>query len=402
MKRKLLIASFFAVIMLTVSLTSVVNAQNTDLTQRLNILDDESPRIMLDNDDIEDIYTFVNNIKDDKVREKAESIVRNVVNSDNEINVEKLGIIIEDYRYKQIPEEKINDANNEEELIGLFEKYWGIESKSYLNDPLTDLINLIIETILDRLGYVADLFTWSMYLTMDGFPLLIEILKDSSSLIIHFTNLINLLLEIPELIGKLLRLQISDFIEGLKAIKNEIGAVISKLIESIVNMAAVKQFIEQDVIPFLIWIGASPWAEKITVSGTILKDDVPVKFANITCRESAPHQTDNDGEFWFKVDSTAADDSIPRNAQFGMHNCQITVEKDGEVVAISPKVLSYVFADGEIHWVFRLEKDDVKSPHIPISEQMHASLVKLLRDFGLRLFTLFNKIDGLNLQPGTC
>ncbi len=50
------------------------------------------------------------------------------------------------------------------------------------------------------------------------------------------------------------------------------------------------------------------------------------------------------------------EDSFPEFEYYGMHNCQITVSKDGEVLKQTPTILSYAFSGGEINWPFIIPK----------------------------------------------
>ena len=70
---------------------------------------------------------------------------------------------------------------------------------------------------------------------------------------------------------------------------------------------------------------------------------------------------------------------------------------DGE----SPKMLSYVFGEGEIVWDFDIkEGGSSQRSHTTAFERIRSKIENLLSTFGLRLFALFDKI--CNLKPIAC
>ena len=105
-----------------------------------------------------------------------------------------------------------------------------------------------------------------------------------------------------------------------------------------------------DVGDFLTWFSEEHWKYPIHVYGRVLQGVEGLADVTVTCRNSFI-KTNEEGYFDFYMNLTPDDDSIPPGEWFGMHKCIITVEKDG-ITKESPAVLSYVFSDGGIYWLF--------------------------------------------------
>ena len=78
MKNKILIASFFAIIMLIVPCSSAI-------------------KLSLAEEDRNLLFDLTDKIEDEKLQEEVKAILNQIINDDNELDVEKLFEIVEEY-----------------------------------------------------------------------------------------------------------------------------------------------------------------------------------------------------------------------------------------------------------------------------------------------------------------
>ena len=275
------------------------------------------------------------------------------------------------YGFKQpIPDHLLNSQNiqSKAELLDLIDEYWGAS-----DSPFKGLIEKIIDIIKPRLGWMFDLVSYGGTLFVNGINLVIDFIGLIQNLerAIIFTAMFNLIVTIPlyffaETIRTLFNLDIEGFFEIIEDFTGVFTTQLSDLVDFIEDVLEplgplfddIKDYVAQ-ISDFVDWLTdpIKPWQGEITVSGvakTFL--GVPYTGAEVTCRGETV-VTDSQGRFEFTVQpSDDANDSKPENSWYGVHNCVITISKDGVVKKQTPIILSYVFSGGEITWPFFIIK----------------------------------------------
>ena len=106
----------------------------------------------------------------------------------------------------------------------------------------------------------------------------------------------------------------------------------------------------KDIAGYFLWIKSEPWTHQILITGFVRKNLLfPIKGATVTCRGQTT-KTNEKGEYSFYIDPMPDNTSIPPNVYYGLHNCKITIEKDGEILKESNTLLSYVFTLGYLYF----------------------------------------------------
>ena len=288
-------------------------------------------KILLTEEERNQLDEFVEAIKDDEVQDEVTCIVNYVVINEYELDLVAFGEIIERYGYEGI---LFDDMNS---------------------DPIQDLLNLLIEIIMDRLGWVHEFLDKTTAIIEGGFSLL-QNRNLPGELIEEITVVVNHVLELKDMMLELMKARWYQFFKKWSLRISIIQGIIESLdlVQSIalkygLLSGSVLRFVN-DVGDFLTWFSEEHWKYPIHVYGRVLQGFEGLADVTVTCRSSFI-KTNEEGYFDFYVNLTPDDDSIPPGEWFGMHKCIITVEKDG-IIKESPAELSYVFSDGGIYWLF--------------------------------------------------
>lgn len=366
--KRILIAIFLAAVLFMVPITSVAQTANIETKSKISTLDETLPTIFMTSEERVQLNQYIDEKFDDDSRPDAINLVNSIVGSYNEeysgyeIDTIALADAINIFGYKPIPEDELNVVTNEDQLRDLIEKYWYVSNDGSVNNPLGALTGKIVELIKGRLGWVYQLFSQGIYLFKEGVRLIIDYIQLPITIAITLVAVVNHLLSVPVLISDLLALffslEFQQFLETLLTFTQDFSEDFSELITSIRQL--VQDFVALytylgDILSFIDWLVEEPWDDPILVTGLVNKNLGPLAGATVACRgEDAT--TDGNGEFSFYVNSDPANDTVPTNKWFGMHNCQITVTEDGELLKETPALLSYVFAGGQINWNFYIIK----------------------------------------------
>lgn len=385
--KKILIACFFAALMLMLPLTSVSKTVDIDKIKNFTSFNEEAPEIFITKKERNDLDDYVNRTYEEPNHKEANNIIKSIISSDPEADERYLVDMIElsnflnsSYYYQPIPEDELNNVNSSAELNQLIDKYWDFD-----NHIFGELLNKIIELIKDRLGWIFDLFNKGYVLFIDGVNLAKDIINVIQSLpflnvTIAFVALVNLIIQIPvifftQAIKCLFNLDFQGFSDTISNFTKvftqelhdslvDITALLEPFAEIFPLIANVVDYVNEPggVRDFVSWIvNDEPWKEEISVSGKATLNGAPLVDATVTCREGST-TTDNNGNFELVVyPSNTSDDSLPKNSWYGMHNCQISISRDGEVLRQTLKILSYVFSGGNITWTFFVIKSKAKN-----------------------------------------
>ena len=364
--KKILIVVFLAIIMLMAPITTATQAVKATTS---NV---DPPQFFITVADYAMISYFIEtNFEDGEEKNLAKSIRDDIISENLEINITALADAAQEYGFQKIPEDEllaildIEDPEEAfEELNLLIYEYWNIINGELIKDLFGQLIDKIIELVKDRLGWVHEFLDRSVTLFVDGVNLAINYIKPAVILIaVSVVLVINDILSIPnlfsELLNKLFELEFQAFIgliiDFIEVFANDFAALIQN-VKNLVNNETIKNYLT-DLQGFFTWLDGKPWQDQIEISGVVRKIiGGPLVGATITCRGETT-TTDSNGRYSFKVNpSNTADDSFPAYEWYGMHNCTITVSKDGEVLKQTPFRLSYSFSGGKIDWSFLVLK----------------------------------------------
>lgn len=336
--KKMMIASFFTALVLILPLTSISGAENIVKSDGEDI---SELKILVESVQINTLKDFINSIEDDDVRQEARDVLNYIITKGGEVSLQALSEMLEEYNYEGF-------VGNSEDIT-----------------PVQQLLDMIIQMIQERLGWVMDFVNQVSTLVNDVTMLINdasipgEIIAKLQSLKDKLTwlkDLAVLLMECQfwEIIAKwVLRIQI---IQGIMDVVKEIQGLIA-IIGGVVS--DVTKFIG-DIEDFTQWFNSEPWKADVRVYGQVLQDSAGVSDVDITCR-GVTCQTDSEGNFDFLVPvNNQSNISIPPNQWYGLHSCIITVEKDGEVLFATNELLSYCFSDGQISWTFTIEDEKSK------------------------------------------
>lgn len=359
--KKVFIACFFVILMLIVPFTTIAETKNINDIKIVSTADSEIPRFFITPIQYNEITVFIDNNIPESHREEAKNIRDNIITPNQyygyEVDMVKLAEAWDQYGYKSIPKEELNNQDlNLTQLENLLDYYWAF-------NLFGGLINLITNLIQNRLGWFHRVINDGYYFCVDGVFIAINALLNTVDSLHALANAVNLIITVPQVLYQLLD---DLFNKKYDEFLNTLSDFISDFINSTYNLIlSTKNLFEvgsdiwnylTDITDFIWWmITETPWNDKIQVEGIVIKNFIPVSGATITCRGQST-TTNNDGSFSFDVDSTPNENSLPPNVYYGIHDCQITVEENGEILKQSTKSLSYVFSAGSINWPFIIIK----------------------------------------------
>ncbi len=413
MNKKIIIASFFVFLMLLVPFTAVSETINKDRIKNFTNFYEEAPKVYINEEENEDLNDYVDDTYSGEDKTEAKNIVDSIISNNPELEdtylvdmVQLSDIIESSYYYRAIPDKDLNDVTTKAQLNDLIDEYWNFDEYIF-----EGLIVKIIELIKNRLGWMHQFFNQGHILFVDGVTLAKQTISNIQAIDIAVlvASFVNLIIKIPawyfsESIKKLFNLDFEGFTE---TISNFTGAFTNELVVFISDIISILEFFEDTFRPFINYlertqdfidwlVNDQPWKDKITVSGVATLNGKPLANANITCRGEKT-QTDSEGNFYLTVfPSNNSEDSVPSNSWYGMHNCVITVSKDGEVLKETPKILSYVFSGGIIEWTFFVIKSKARSLDKPSILQI---ISKILERIQLIHTNIQNKINSFYASP---
>ena len=354
--KKVFIACFLAIIMLMVPITSSVKTENISVTNN------EMPKFYITEEDLLIINDFIDNNFEGENLTKAQNIVSDIIMDDLEVNITALADAIVQYGFNPIPEEELDSVTSFDELNQLIQEYWNIVDGEFVRSIFGELIDKIIELIQDRLGWLYDFFDRSVTLILDGINLVYDYIQPALLVIsILIVKVVNRILSIPNYISDLLKDlfggEYNEFIDGIVNFTEEFAGDFADLVQQVIDLLTnqpLKSYFE-DIKQYVLWLDSKPWEATILVEGVVRKNLGYFEGATITCRGQS-YTTNSNGEYSFYIEPNPSEDSFPSNVYYGMHNCQITVLYNGEVLKETPKLLSYCFSGGKITWPFLVIK----------------------------------------------
>jgi hypothetical protein len=318
-------------------------------------------KIKLDNDTIKQIYNIASKIENNIYKNKSLLFIDQILTDKNELLINQFFYIL-----------------HNDDITNLYD----IQDSS---DMLDELYDFIFQLIVERLGWINDLFDKTNDIINDAIDLWNdkniprEIRVEIKKIIDKINDLEKLLTLLTE--GKYVRFlrQWSPliFINEIKAIVDSI-TIIAYDIDVLVG--DIRNFIDS-VSDFVNWFNDDPWKDDIYVYGRVMKDvfngasNVTIRCMNFTTK------TDEDGNFSLYVTISPSDFSIPSNKYYGIHKCVISAES-GDTIKTSFDNLSYVFSGGSIYWLFHLNNydDTVKNYRINNKIQCYLNLFPFIKN----------------------
>ena len=349
--KKVVIACFFAILMLMVPISSVANAP--DVSKLKNVCNSPliTPEIYITKSQLKEINRFIDENFEGEDKTKAEDIRDFIIDSETlKVDIVNLANALVEHGYKPIPQSELDLVETKQQLQELIDLFWVL-------DLFGSLVFLITSIVANRLGWLYTMINNGYDLFSEGIQLTIKILDQSIDLVLDFVNAVNLILTIPQvfsdMMDKLFSQKFDEFLtivgNFINNFVNDFSALIFSLIDVFLFIPNIWNYLKNDLAPFIGWILGAHWKDDIQVQGIILKNFFPLKNANVTCRGKST-VTDSRGVFNLDIDVIPSEDSFPPNEYFGLHNCKITVEKDGTVLKETSDILSYVFSGGGISW----------------------------------------------------
>ncbi len=372
--KKIAVSIFLVIIMLLLPIsTATISAKNYDL-QINSTGEEEEPELFITKSQYSTLGTFIENNFEGDLKQEATDIVENVTSYDSKekhykVLMNNLITAVEEHSYyKIITESEFADVDSKSELNQLLENKWNFSAR-----PLGQLINELINLIKNRLGWLYELFFQGGTLFVEGVALAKEFINrfQDVNIAILFASAVNLVVYIPieyftESVKDLFNLDLDSFLLRIQELTGTFTSdlyVITQTLDDVLSLfgdlfQSFRNYLSE-IIDFLGWIdNDDPWEEQITVKGTAKNlFGQPIAGATVTCR-GVETTTDSNGYYEFKVNTSSSNDSIPSNSLYGLHNCTITISKDGETLKKTPVRLSYVVSGGEIYWPFFITKLD--------------------------------------------
>ncbi len=349
--KKVFIACFFTIIMLLVPITSVAKTSNIPKIKNLYNATLSTPEIYLTKNQLREINKFINYNFKGEDKTQAENIRDYIIDSKSlKVDIAKLANALLEYSYQPIPQEELDLVKTKEQLEQLIELFWVL-------DLFGALVFLITSMVANRLGWLYTLINDGYDLFSKGIQLTIRIIDESIDLVLDFVDAVNLILTIPQVFSdmmeKLFNQNFNEFLNIFENFINNFVTDFSNLILSLIDVflfiPEIWNFLKYQLAPFFEWILGAHWKDDIHVYGIILKNLMPLKEADVKCRGKTG-KTNQYGVFDFDIDVIPSEDSFPPNEYYGMHNCKITVEKDGKILSETLDILSYAFSGGTITW----------------------------------------------------
>lgn len=406
--RKIVIVCFLALLMLLAPLSSV--AHNIETLEEENESESiELPEFYLSDEDQLKIKNYVNSNFFGEERIQANEIVDKIISSDGRINVIELFESLAIYGYPIIDESKLEAISNKEELNQLLDQYWGVKDGVLIDNIFGNLINKIIELIQNRLGWLHYFLDEGGNVFIQGVRLIVNLSHLPLAILKAFVGVVNLILLIPqyivELVTSIFKLDFNEFVDTfVEIIEGFAGSIVNLINETLklIQNEIIRNYLFR-VKDFFGWLDTKPWQAPILIKGVVRVNGLLCKNADVEVK-GVTSRTDNNGRYSFYVNPVPLDDSIPSGKYYGLHNCSITVSRNGEVLRVTPTVLSFVFSGGILTWPFLIIKNrsnaNDKEYSISIFERIN-SLMERIYTFFYSILYKFNEIKSSFLFSNT-
>ncbi len=402
MKKKIFVY-FLATVLLLLPFNAVATSINLPNTDSLSMCSQDPPELVMTKEQFNFLTSYIEKNFEEENKQQAKDIVNNIVIYNSEegrykIDTNNLTEAINFYSYyKVIPNDQLLNVNSKSELKQLINEHWDFSNKIF-----GKLINEIINIVKPKLGWMYELFYQGGTLFVEGVNLSIGFINQIANLniAILFTSFVNLIVYIPiyyfsESVKDLFNLNIEGFLTKIQQFTTAFTTELYALIQTVeIILEAFGQTFKNllsytsSVGAFVNWIiNDDPWKNQITVKGVATNlFGIPLAGATVTCR-GINTTTDSNGRFEFTIDPSAnSEDSLPSKSWYGLHNCSITISKDGEVLKRTPVKLSYVFSGGEIRWSFFVIKTrNIQTPLRAILLEKLNSILERIYSFLLHL-----------------
>ena len=334
--KKIFLTVFITILFLCTPIVQTVSCDEVNkINESINTI--STFKVKLTENQVQSLNDFIENFTTIEDKNIAKGIINQVLSSNKELDVVIFGELLREYGYENISHYQLT------------------------TNIVDDLLNFIMQLVNGRLGWVYDLLQKTSDVISDtqrlwnDKSLPKEILNELKLLIEKLRELQNLsTFLIEENYWQFLKAwspgiiiqDITIIIQSVEQLANDFGILTGDIIRFI-----------SDTSDFINWFAEKPWEQPIHIYGRVMK--LTTGLSNVTIRcNGIVNVTDEEGYFSFFVNSTPDNHSIPPNAQYGLHQCIITAEKNGTIKE-TPAELSYVFSDGSIYWVFLMNKDSI-------------------------------------------
>ena len=229
--KKVLIACFFAIIMLVVPFTVVGQTSNISTVKNADNLGVEIPEFYLTKEQLKKIDDFIDDNFEGEDKVLAENIRDYIITPDGKVDIAKLADALVEYAYQPIPQEELDLVQTKEQLEKLIELFWVL-------DLFGGLVLLITSIVSNRLGWLYTLINNGYELFSEGIQLTIRIINESIDVVLDFVKAVNLILTIPQVFSDMMeKLFNQEFDQFLTIIGNFINNfVLSGYIFSFCNL----------------------------------------------------------------------------------------------------------------------------------------------------------------------
>ncbi|RLF57206.1 MAG: hypothetical protein DRN25_06900, partial [Thermoplasmata archaeon] len=253
--------------------------------------------------------------------------------------------------------------------------YMYLESKYGSEDIIDDLAD---KYFMEKLGWVAELadHATTLYDDLTSLKILLSIIpgdisklkQDIENLLEDFKKWRDLKKEWKETRWFRLLKKTKIFIERIKVLRNLTIDVynsltdLSEVVQDGTDLYFTITNTCSDLKDFIEWVNETPWKNDIVIYGKVISVPTLEGIPNVTimCRGVAL-KTDENGEFSFNVSSQPMDCDVPPISKWPsdlwpqtywwLHNCSIVAIYNNSTKS-TPPILSQVFSDGKMYWVF--------------------------------------------------
>lgn len=345
--KRIFVASFFSIILMLVPITAI--AQQSEIPK----FEGDKPIIYITEEQLDLLNAYINLNFEGEEKALAENL-RDKIIINLEVDIIQLTEAWEEHGFSKIPKYKLEEAQTVQDLMDLMNEYW-------FSNIFGNFIKEIINLIKDRLGWLYDFFYNGFSLFFEGLELITDFIEHSFALLVVFIGAVNYILTIPGVIAQALQdlfnLEFDKFVDSIiwliNTFADECIIVLNAAIILVQPFERLMTYLE-DVKEYIQWLDNNPWTFPILVQGNVKNIfNRPIKNARITVKGQNV-TTDENGDFSFFVEPNPDVESFPPNEFYGMHNCQITVEKNGKVLKETLRALSYSFSNGTVNWNFYL------------------------------------------------
>jgi hypothetical protein len=396
--RKVLLATLIAIMLVIVPITTASKTANVTFIKNVTSQNMDMPQIFITETQHAQLIDYIESNYEGEEKEEAYEIMDSIINSNLEVDPIKLAEAWITYGYQPIPQEEIDNAETPQALELLIEAYW-------LLNNFANLVLFITSLIANRLGWLYYLINTGLQLFVEGLGLVIEFIYISFTLIKAFVSAVNQILTIPQVFAEalenLFNQQYAEFLYTLGDFVSGFAISFVDLLEGLILL--LEEFVKivdylKDIVGYFLWIDSKPWTQHILITGFARKNLLfPIEGATVTCRGQTATSNEK-GEFYFYIDPAPDESSIPPNEYYGMHNCKITIEKDGKILKESTTLLSYVFSLGYLYFPCLVFGGKSKSESFSynIMERFSNLLIRL-QELAEFFFWKTNGINPLNL-----